>query len=129
VLDTNSRIPGQQIQAPPAPLDIPVRVTRYEPGNIQLQLGASPPQGSALIVSENYFPGWSASVDGRSALTDRVQYNLIGVQLPANAKQVTLRFDDAAYERGKMITLIALIFSIALLVAGFVLPGRRQEAA
>ena len=128
VLDTNSRIAGQQIQAPPAPLNMPVRVSRYGPGDIQLELTASPPAGSALIVSENYFPGWTASVDGRPALTDRVQYNLIGVQLPANAKRVSLRFDDSAYERGKFITLIALVLSIALVAAGLAMPGRRQEA-
>jgi hypothetical protein len=129
VLDTNSRIPAQQIQAPPAPLTIPVRVTRYAPGDIQLQLGGSPAAGTALIVSENYFPGWTATVDGRAALTDRVQYNLIGVQLPANAKQVSLHFDDAAYERGKVISLIALVLSIALIIAGVLVTGRREQVA
>jgi len=129
VLDTDSRIPAQQIQAPPAPLEIAVQVTRYAPGDIQLQLPSSPPAGTALIVSENYFPGWSASVDGKPALTDRVQYNLIGVQLPANAKQITLRFDDAAYERGKLITIIATALALALVAASFAVPGLRQQAA
>jgi hypothetical protein len=126
ILDTNSTIPGQQITAPPPALDIPVRVTSYAPGDIQLQLTASPPAGSALIVSENYFPGWSANVDGRSALLDRVQYNLIGVQLPAGAKQVSLHFDDPAYERGKLITLLAL-FACAVLIVFGVVTGRRRE--
>jgi len=93
------------------------------------QLASSPPAGSALIVSENYFTGWSASVDGKAALTDRVQYNLIGVQLPANAKQVTLRFDDAAYERGKTITLIALALSLVLVAVGFAGPMHRPQQA
>jgi hypothetical protein len=129
VLDTDSRIPAQQIQAPPPPLNIPVHVTRYAPGDIRLELGTSPPAGAALIVSENYFPGWSASVDGKPALTDRVQYNLIGVQLPANAKQVSLRFDDAAYERGKVVTLVAIVLCLVLVAVGLVVPGWRQEAA
>ena len=114
VLDTNSRIAAQQIAAPPPPLTMPVHVTHYEPGVIQLQIDSAPPPGSALIVSENYFPGWTATVDGRHALTDRVDYNLTGVELPANAKHVSLRFDDPAYERGKVITLLALVASLIL---------------
>jgi hypothetical protein len=129
VLDTNSKIPAQQIQAPPAPLNIPVHVARYAPGEIQLQLPSSPPAGTALLVSENYFPGWTASVDGQPALTDRVQYNLIGVQLPANAKQITLRFDDAAYEKGKVITIVAILIAVALMGASIAVPGLRQRAA
>jgi hypothetical protein len=128
ILDTNSVIPAQQIQAPPPGLSIPVRITRYAPGEIDLQLDSAPPAGSALIVSENYFPGWTATVDGRRALVDRAEYNLIGVQLPASAKQVSLRFDDPAYERGKAITLLALAGSLALVVFGAV-RGRTRAAA
>ena len=95
---------------------------------IQLQIDSAPPLGSALIVSENYFPGWTATVDGRHALTDRVDYNLTGVQLPANAKQVSLRFDDPAYERGKVITLLALVASLILVAVG-VVRGRTRDSA
>ena len=128
VLDTNSKIPAQQIQAPPEPLNIPVRVTRYAPGEVQLQLPSSPPAGSALIVSENYFPGWNASVDGRAAPIDRVQYNLIGVQLPANARKISLHFDDTAYERGKLITIVAILIALGLVVVSLAVPGLRQQA-
>jgi hypothetical protein len=126
ILDTNSSIPGQEIKAPPPALDIRARVTRYAPGDIQVDLAAPPPAGSALIVSENYFPGWTARVDGRSAPLDRVQYNLIGVQLPAGAKQVSIHFDDPAYERGKVITILALL-ACAMLIAFGVVRDRRAE--
>ena len=124
VLDPNSAIPGQEITAVPPALNIPVRVTRYAPGEIQLELSTSPPAGTALVVSENYFTGWTAQVDGREAPTDRAEYNLIGVQLPANAKRVSLRFDDRAYERGKIITILALVACAALLAVGVVSDRR-----
>ncbi|HKW08874.1 MAG TPA: hypothetical protein VJO33_00760 [Gemmatimonadaceae bacterium] len=129
VLDTNSRIPAQQITAPPPALSTPVHVTSYAPGVIQLQIDSSPPAGSALVVSENFFPGWKATIDGRSAPTDRADYNLIGVQLPANAKRVDLRFNDPAYQRGKVITLLVLLASIALVIFGVVSERRSQPAA
>lgn len=118
ILDTNSRIPAKQVQALPAALNVPVHVTRYAPGDIQIDIASPPPAGTALIVSENYFPGWKAMVDGKSAPTDRAQYNLIGVDLPAGAKHVVLHFDDAAYRRGKVVTLLALALSLALVVLG-----------
>ena len=126
ILDTNSTIPGVQITASPAPTSTPVHVTRYAPGEIQLRIDSPPPAGTALVVSENSFPGWSALVDGRSAPVDRVEYNLIGVQLPAGAKEVSLHFDDPAYERGKVITLLALLVCAVLVVLG-VVTGRRGE--
>jgi uncharacterized membrane protein YfhO len=93
-----------------------------------MQLDSSPPAGTALIVSENYFPGWTAAVDGRPALTDRAQYNLIGVPLPANAKHIDLRFNDPAYQRGKAITLVALLAAVGLLIFGLV-SSRRPRVA
>lgn len=129
ILDTNSIIPTKQIQALPAPLSIPVRVTHYAPGEIQVELASPPAAGSALIVSENFFPGWSATVDGRGAATDRVEYNLIGVELPTGARRVELHFDDSAYERGKLITLIAILLSLALVAVGLFLPRRSPPAS
>jgi hypothetical protein len=126
VLDINSRIQAQQITAPPPPLPTPVRTTSYAPGVIELQIDSSPPAGSALVVSENYFSGWTATVDGRPAPTDRVDYNLIGVQLPANANRVELRFNDPAYQRGKVVTLLAIAVSLALLIFGVVAERRKQ---
>lgn len=128
ILDTNSNIAAQQIRTLPAALSIPVQVTHYAPGEIQINIASPPPPGSGLIVSENYFPGWSATVDGRPAATDRADYNLIGVALPAGAKHVVLHFDDRAYERGKVITLIALFASLALLVIGLFRPRRSPVA-
>ena len=126
ILDPKSAIPGQEISAVPPALNIPVRVIRYVPGEIQLELPTSPPAGTALVVSENYFLGWTAQVDGRAAPIDRAQYNLIGVQLPANAKRVFLRFDDPAYERGKIITILALL-ACAVLAAMGVVSDRRSD--
>jgi hypothetical protein len=110
---------------PPAS-DVSVRVTRYEPGHIVLALDRPAPPGSALIVSENYYPGWQATVDGRPAPTGRVQYVLTGVGLPAGARSVELTFRSPIYGRGKAITFASLAAAGLLLVGG-VLWGRRRR--
>jgi uncharacterized membrane protein YfhO len=91
-----------------------------------LQLAKPAPQGSALVVSENYYPGWKASADGKDALVVRTDYSLMGVVLPAGATRVELTFTGPAYEKGKTLTLIALALAFIWIAAGMVLDRRRR---
>jgi hypothetical protein len=59
-------VPSQQ----PAPIDLPVTVKGYEPGHISLSLSAPAPAGAALVVSENYYPGWTATATGARRRSD-----------------------------------------------------------
>jgi hypothetical protein len=102
----------------PLPLPVSVSVAHYEPGKMSLELSSPAPAGSALLVSENYFPGWTAKVDGKPAETARADYALIGVQLPEGGRKIELSFHDPAYARGKVITLLALALTALLIVAG-----------
>ena len=80
--------------------------------------------GAALVVSENYFPGWTALVDGKPQPTFRANYNLIGVPLPTGARTVELSFHDAAVDTGKGITLAAVVLAALLLAGGIVIDRR-----
>jgi uncharacterized membrane protein YfhO len=81
------------------------------------------------VVSENYYPGWRATIAGQDAPVVRANYNLIGVPLPVGAREVQLHFTDPAYETGKMITILALLASIAALIGGVALQRRRAIVA
>jgi hypothetical protein len=119
------------------PLDSPipilssthVRATRYDPGAIDLVVEGQVSAGSALIVSENYFPGWSATVDGRPFATARADFALIGIELPADAHTVSLRFDSPSYRLGQRISLTALAVATLMLVGGTLTDRRRTAAA
>jgi hypothetical protein len=127
VFDTSAAVKARtDLTAPPAPLPIRAAISRYEPGHISVNLDAPAPAGSALVVSENYYPGWQATVDGRPATIGRADYTLIGVELPAGARNVELKFHSRPYETGKAITLLALA-ACAALVAGGVLADRRRR--
>ncbi|MEO8561439.1 MAG: YfhO family protein, partial [bacterium] len=127
VIDSLSSVPSQTLTALPEPVAITPRVTRYDAGHIALELSAPAPAGSALVVSENFFPGWTASVDGRSATTVRADYSFIGVPLPAGAMKIQLDFHDPAYAKGKSVTLAAVLVAL-LLVAGGAFAERRRAA-
>jgi hypothetical protein len=136
LFDTSSKLVGVQATSLPAPLAITTHVDQYEPGHIALTLSAPAPPGAALVVSENFYPGWRAIVDGKSVNTERADFVLIGVPLPAGAKQVELTFASDTYARGKAITLVALAISVIAVVAGLFwsrppagAPGREAHVA
>ena len=118
LFDTGAPVSAQTVSALPAPLSTGVTVTSYAPGKITLGLDAPAPAGSALIVSENYYPGWQATVNGREAKVGRADYTLIGVELPQGARTVELQFDSASYHTGKAITLVALVVAVVWWLAG-----------
>ena len=126
IVDTSERIQAATLTAAPEPSGVQPKVTRFESGAINVELSA-PVQtaGSMLVVSENFYPGWRATVGGQSVEPVRANYNLIGVPLPAGARDVQLRFVDKSYETGKLVTIIAVLAAIAAIVAGVVIERRR----
>lgn len=129
LFDTAATVATQPVPAQlPAPLDLPVRVSRREPDRIALALAAPAPAGSTLIVSENFYPGWTAVVDGRATPVGRANLTLIGVPLPAGARTVELRFTSPRYERGRAVTLAALGAALVLVVGGLLADRRRRPS-
>ncbi len=121
-------LPADQVTTLPEPVAVSAQVTSYEPGAIDISLTGTVPEGAALIVSENYYPGWKATVDGVDATIARADYVLSGVALPAGAQSVQLRFENAKNATGRLITLIALLIAAGLTVAG-ILSERRSVHA
>src|SRR6185503_9764683 len=112
ILDSASTLPAVSVQSVGAAADAHATATHYEPGMIEVHLDKPATAGQALVVSENYFPGWHATADGKAAPLARMNYNLIGVELPAGASSVRLSFSDAAYGTGKIVTLVALLVAV-----------------
>jgi hypothetical protein len=129
LIDPASELPTQPVPTTlPPPTGITVRVSRWAPGDIALTLSGPAPANAVLMVSENYYPGWSAVVDGKPAPVGRADYVLIGVGLPAGATTVALSFRSRAYELGKMITVVCVLLSFAMLIAGTVVDHRNRQA-
>jgi hypothetical protein len=128
ILDTGAKINVPPVTSVPPPSGVQASVTRYDPGAIDVQLDKPATAGSALVVSENYFPGWQGTSDGKTSTVVRTNFNLIGVELPTGARSVQLRFVDHAYQRAKPITLLALALAIIATIAGVLFERRRQPA-
>ena len=126
LFDTAASVSAVQLTALPEPLAIKARATRFDPGAIDVELDQPAPAGAGLMVSENYYPGWSALVDGKPANIGRADVTLIGVELPAGARKIELRFSSPPYEKGKTVTIAALLLALVWWGAGAVLGKVRR---
>jgi hypothetical protein len=129
LFDTSSKVDAAKITALPTPLATTVHVDSYAPGHIAMTLSEAAPKASALVVSENYYPGWHATVDGKPAVAERADLSLMGIALPEGAKKIELNFSSDTYKEGKTITLLALAIAFLATLAGFLIPKRPEQAA
>jgi len=113
--------PLKQMELPP-PSPSRAAVTAWEPGGMTVTLDPGPPQPSYLLVAENWYPDWQATVDGRPAQVLRGDYALITVALPAGAKVVKLAFRSKLYELGRTLTIGSLAALLIALLVAVVLP-------
>jgi hypothetical protein len=126
LFDTGAAVTARTVTTLPEALSTRVTTTSYAPGRITLSLDAPAPAGSAVVVSENYYPGWRATANGRPAAIGRADYSLIGVEVPAGTTTVDLSFDSPPYQTGKMLTLVALVVSALWAFVG-ILAERRSR--
>jgi len=111
--------------AVPPPSAIRARVQRPSHGRILVELSDPAQSGNVLVVSENFYPGWRARVDGRDVDPLRADFVLIGVPLAAGARQVELVFRSDTLAAGKVVTLVAVALGLALLALGAIMDRRR----
>lgn len=81
-------------------------VTRHEPNRVEVKTDSASP--AILVLSENHYPGWRASVDGKSVEVIRVDYNLRGVAVPAGSHLVEFVYRPKSVLVGLVISLLTL---------------------
>jgi hypothetical protein len=94
-------------------------VKEFEPGYLSLEVGT--PGQQLLVLSQIYYPGWRALIDGQA--TDVYPVNLVqqGVILPAGEHRVELYFWPESFLAGLIIsglagTICAVALALALLI-------------
>ena len=110
----------------PPPVELPASVHEVRPGHLTVQLARPASDSAFVVLAENYFPDWHATVDGRPAPVIRAQTTLMAVPIAPGAQRVELEFRSASYALGRTITLVTVIGVIALTVVTAVLARRRR---
>lgn len=100
-----------------------VVVDRYE--NDIINISAETAANSLLILSEKYYKGWHATVDGKRVEIFPVNYILRGVYLPPGKHKVEFIFDPLPFKIGKYLTLGSFGLFAAMLIREWLIRKRR----
>lgn len=104
-----------------------VELTHYAPN--ELHYKASTGKGGLLVLSEIYYPGWTATIDGQPVAMGRVNYVLRALKVPAGQHDIRLEFRPTTVSTTNTIAYVALALLLGL--CGFALwrASRRQPEA
>lgn len=98
-----------------------VKVTRYETHRIEVQ--TNNPGAGFLVLSEIYYRGWEASVDGQRLPVERVNFALRGVELPPGQHKVEFFFQAPSFRKGAVFSAIGVL----LLCLGGIISRKVSE--
>ena len=97
------------------------RVTNYAANGVQVHTSAS---GDAwLVLSDTYYPGWTAAVDGQPTSVLRGDVLFRVVPIPAGEHDVEFRFEPTSVKLGLLISLLSVV-AVGLVWPGLVISGR-----
>jgi hypothetical protein len=95
------------------------RIVRYEPERVELRARAD---GRGLVMlSDVWFPGWKATVDGRDVPIHRVDYLLRGVQVGPGEHTIVMTYQPWSWRIGWIVSL-----TCALLLLGALWKSARR---
>jgi hypothetical protein len=126
LLDPEAPVSPPPITGVPEPSGTRAAVTAWRPGEMTITLDPAPAAPSYLLIAENWFPEWDATVDGRPAQLLRGNYTMLTVALPAGARSVSLAFRSGTFRTGKLLTLVSLAVVAAAFAVAPVTDRRRR---
>lgn len=102
-----------------------VTLKTYEPNQLTYEVNSG--KGGVVVFSEIYYPGWTATVDGKEVSLGRVDYVLRALQVEPGRHEVVLRFFPRSVKTTETIAYAAMSL-LLLLMVGSAFWRRKKEA-
>jgi hypothetical protein len=94
-----------------------VEILEYEPERVSLSVASE--MGGLLVLSDAYYPGWHATIDGQIAEIFQTDGYFRGLLVPAGSHNVEFRYEPASLPAGLVMTTLGIFGLIVLLAIGF----------
>ncbi len=103
-----------------------ITLTTYEPNELTYKLSSK--NGGLVVLSEVYYPGWNATLDGNDIKIGRADYILRALRVPAGEHTLVLKFDPQSLHTTETLAYAALAIMILALAAAVAISLRRKKA-
>ena len=103
---------------------LPQRVQMMSETNNRLDLQVNAGENSLLVLSDTYYPGWKAFVDGKETKIYRANYTFRAIPLNAGTHQVEFVYDPTSFKLGAGVTILGILGCIGM---GWVARRRRRS--
>lgn len=102
-----------------------VTMKTYEPNQLTYEVESA--KGGVLVFSENYYPEWTATIDGKEVPVGRVNYILRAIQVKPGKHQVVLSFFPKSVDRTETVAYIAFALLVICILLGIGLEIRQRK--
>lgn len=101
------------------------RLTQYGANEMTYEIDSK--QGGLLVLSDIYYPGWTATLDGKEVEIGRVNYVLRALQVEGGKHDLHLTFKPQSVSTTETIAKIALGIMFALFALAIIWPMVRSK--
>jgi uncharacterized membrane protein YfhO len=112
-----SEVLSQAPQSPKEPIIRTPRVEWRKQGVNSFEMDVNPVVPSILVVSQTYYPGWKAYVDGASVPITLADYAFPSIFVEPGLHLVRFSFEPWTFKLGLTLTILAVV-----VIAGIVAP-------
>lgn len=95
-------------------------IVSYEPERVVISTDRDMP--GILVLTDTYFPGWEAAIDGKPAGLIRVNWTMRGIAVPQGKHIVTMSYRPKSVTYGSFLSMISI--GITVLTLGFIAKKR-----
>jgi hypothetical protein len=97
----------------------------HSPNRLRMRVTSSKP--GVLVVTDNYYPAWKATVGGKPAAVFRADYTFRGVVVPAGTTDVEMYYSTDHMRFAAITSVVLMLLLLGACIGGIVRP--REEAA
>lgn len=103
-----------------------LRLLKFRPGYWEFEVEVQGQGPQLFFLSEDYYPGWKAFVDGVEQRIHRVNYTFIGLAVPPGRRHLKLQFEPESFHIGMWASLSSY-FSLVMFGLVYCFSRRRVE--
>ena len=100
-----------------------VEIVSYEPSNVKIRVNS--PEQKFLILTDNYYNGWKAKVDGQKAEIFKASSTFRAVEIGSGEHQVEFYYDSDILKLGAFFSLVGILTLVFVSSKG-ALQGLKQ---